>query len=231
MSFRASKATTLPCRAPRSLRSTSGAVDAGDDMRVRDDETGSHDPARALDPEAAGDPADAHDRGARTPHLRVARDRGLRRLDAGRRPDERRERVDPPDGVHDPLRRQRVGERRDDDRLLREPPELGLTRDVEERRRRPTSRSRARSPRRGAMPPAESSSRSGGTTDSELLAERPASIPSVCPITPPTPAPPSATSGTYGLAVADEPGCESRAGDRADDEPRQRKEPRHEPAP
>ena len=109
-----------------------GRGDAGDDVRVRDDEPAAHDPAGALDAEPACNPLHAHDRVARGAHRRHAGDRRVRLADVDVGTGERRERVDPPDRVHDPLRGDRLGERGDDCRLLREPAELALAGDVEE---------------------------------------------------------------------------------------------------
>ena len=55
----------------------------------------------------------------------------LGHLDVG--PREGRERIDPPDGVHHALRRQSLGQRRDDGGLLCHPPQLALPGDVEQR--------------------------------------------------------------------------------------------------
>ena len=109
-------------------------VDAGDDVRVRGDQLLPHDPSRSFDAEPAGEAGDADDRRPRRANCGDLQNRGIGRIDSGGRADDRGERVDAHDRVHDRRRRQRLRERRDHARLLGQPAAFGLAGKVEERR-------------------------------------------------------------------------------------------------
>ena len=198
-------------------------------MSVRHDVAGTDDPARALDPETAGEAPDPNDGAPRGADLWVTGDRGVGCVDPGGRTDDRRERIDSPDGIHDALRRQRLGQRRDDRGLLRELPQLGLAGEVEQHR---ADRPADGEPRRGAEHDAagrvdhpkrrhdgERPPRRAAREPTEGLAEH------------------SAERGAgerdqrdVRASVADHPRRHAGAEDRAHDEPCERQEPGHEPA-
>ena len=158
-SFRASNATTVACFPRLSRRSTTGESTPATTCAFVTTSPGRTIQPGALDAEPARDAADADDGAAGRPHLRVAGDRRLGRRHAGGRPDERRERVDAPHGVHHALGRHGIGQRRDDRGLLREPPKLALTRDVEEHGAdRPADREPDRGARARPRPPSRAPS-------------------------------------------------------------------------
>ncbi len=134
-----------------------GPVDAGDDVRIRGDQLLPHDPSRSLDAEPAGEAGDADDRRPRRTNGGDLENRGIGRIDSGRGADDRGERVDALDRVHDRRGRQRLGERRDHTRLLCQPAALGLAGKVEERcaddpADRKTGAQPERAPTRGVEP-------------------------------------------------------------------------------
>ena len=125
-----------------------GVVLAGDDVSVGDHEARAGDPARALDPEAAGGAEHAHGRAARRPDLRVVDDAVVRRGDVGIGAADRRRRVDPAKHVEQRARRrQRVVERPEDRRALHRLAQVARARAAARRAGR-----RRRSPRRSAAP-------------------------------------------------------------------------------
>ena len=205
-------------------------VDSGDDVGVRDHEARTDDPSGALDPEPARKPPDPHDGAACRTDVRIQCDRRIGRIDPCGRTDDRGERVDSLHGVHHALRRQRLGQRRDHDRLLREPAELGLAGQVEEhgadrpadreaRRRSEGEASggvqhaerrhdRKRPPRR---PPDERAERLAEHAPDRRAGER--------------------DEGDVRAAVPDEARGEPRSGDRPDQEPDEREDADDESAP
>ena len=93
-------------------------VDPGDDVRIRDDEPRRGDPAGALDAEPAGVADHSHDAERGGVDACGVEDSGAGRIDPGRGPGERGERVDPRERVDQPVRRKLLVERGEDRRVL-----------------------------------------------------------------------------------------------------------------
>ena len=192
--------------------------------------SGPHDPPRSLDAEPAGEAGDANDRRARRANGGDLQDRGIGRIDSGGGADDRGERVDALDRVHDRRGRQRLRERGDDARLLGEPRRLGLAGKVEERRADdPADREAGAQPERAAargvepaqrrqdrdQPPRRAADEHAGH-----LPEHPADRRAA-----------ERDERHVRARVADDLGREARADERPGHEPRERQRPGEEPAP
>src|SRR5262249_51358531 len=107
-------------------------LDPGHDVRVRDHDARSHDPARALDAETARDAGHTDDARRSTDDIGVAGQFRVRRRDDGRRSEEDADRIDALERREETLRRELVVDPREDRGLLHRLAEIRLARQVEE---------------------------------------------------------------------------------------------------
>ena len=107
-------------------------LDAGDHVRVRDDDAGTRDPARSLDPEPARRPRDSQDAVESVDDVRVAGEPGVRGRDGCGRADEHTQRIHALERREEPVGRERLVDPREDRGPLYGLAELRLARQVEQ---------------------------------------------------------------------------------------------------